>query len=923
MILNHETSVLGWQALGWVLQQTGRLADALAARRKAVELMPDDAEANFNLAIVLIGLGQLAEAEASCRRAIALKPDHAEAHCNLGSVLMGLGRLSEAEAHSRQAIALKPNLAQAYCNLGNALRDLGRLDEAEISCREAIALDPNLAEAHCNLANTLLSVGRLTEAEVSIRQAIALNPQLAEAHNILGHALREQGRLDEAAASFRMAIAQRPDNYQAHGNLGAVLQRQGQLKLTEAEDCFRRTVALKPDFAQVIFESGSSLLNQGRSAEAEFCYRQAIALSPGFASAYCNLGIVVRDRGRLLEAVTCFRDAIALQPDLAEAHCNLGNALEALGRSAEAVESCRQAIHFNPGLAEAHNNLGNSLRVLGRLAESEDSCRQAITLRPDLPEAHNTLGNTLRALWRFAEAEASYRQCIAVNPKFTEAYANLGVVFCVRGRLAEGEACFREAAALKPSSHNYQYYAELILPAIPSSVESIHEWRTRFAQAITKLQESEYVIDDPGSMLYSYTFYLAYHNRNNRDLMIALCRLFRAQAPSLNFVSPHIPAWCVPAHRRVKIGFCSQFFCNHTIGKLYWGMIGQLDRERFEVVIIHSYDTKMDDFSEKMDQLADKAIQLPMPFSDQQQTIAAECLDVLFYPDIGMSISTYMLAYARQAPVQLVSWGHPDTTGIDTLDYFLSAATFEPVGADEHYSERLIRLNRVPCYYQPKLVATDISRQELGLPETGRLYGCPQTLFKFHPDFDPILAAIASGDPTGHIILIGSKIPDWNQLLRERWASTFPILNERIILLPEQPHERFMQLMAHFDVLLDPIYFGSGNTMYEANVFGTPIVTWQGRFMRGRVVGAAYQQMGIEDAPIVSTLEDYAPMALELARNEERRNKIRQNILQVANRTLFCDIRAVREFEEFIIAAVEAAGRGEKLPQGWMPMKHQ
>ncbi len=39
-------------------------------------------------------------------------------------------------------------------------------------------------------------------------------------------------------------------------------------------------------------------------------------------------------------------------------------------------------------------------------------------------------------------------------------------------------------------------------------------------------------------------------------------------------------------------------------------------------------------------------------------------LDILFYPDLGMTPLTYFLAFARLAPVQCVSWGHPVTTGI-------------------------------------------------------------------------------------------------------------------------------------------------------------------------------------------------------------------------------------------------------------------
>jgi protein O-GlcNAc transferase len=120
-------------------------------------------------------------------------------------------------------------------------------------------------------------------------------------------------------------------------------------------------------------------------------------------------------------------------------------------------------------------------------------------------------------------------------------------------------------------------------------------------------------------------------------------------------------------------------------------------------------------------------------------------------------------------------------------------------------------------------------------------------------------------------------------------------------------------------VLLDPLHFGSGNTFYDAMVTGTPVVTWPGRFARGRNVAAAYRQMGVTDAPVALHLKDYAPLALALGRDAERRRALRLASLKAAGRELFEDMQAVREFESFLESAVTAAGRGELLPAGWRP----
>jgi predicted O-linked N-acetylglucosamine transferase (SPINDLY family) len=286
-----------------------------------------------------------------------------------------------------------------------------------------------------------------------------------------------------------------------------------------------------------------------------------------------------------------------------------------------------------------------------------------------------------------------------------------------------------------------------------------------------------------------------------------------------------------------------------------------------------------------------------------------------------MAPETYYLAHARLAPVQLVSFGHPDTTGIDTLDYFVSSSLIEPDNADNQYSERLIRFNRLPCYYQPLIVPGQIpSRISMGLPEQTNLYGCPQSLFKFHPDFDAILLQIVENDPKGQIILIEGTHSGWTDLLKARWVKSCPALKDRAIFLPRMSLERFMALLAHIDVLLDPIHFGSGNTMYESMAYGTPTVTWPGHFMRGRLVAGAYGQMGIQDAPVASQLSDYASIAVELGKNPDRRMSLKEQILNSVGGSLYADDQAVREFEEFFIAAIDAADKGEKLPMGWVPL---
>ena len=218
---------LGWKVLGAVFSHSGRLKEALYAKRRAVQLAPQNAEAHNNLGNTMQELGKTKEAELSYRKAIALNPDLAEAHNNLVIMLQKLGRLGEAETICRHAIAIDSDAVEAHFNLGVTLKNLGRLEEAEASYREAILLKSDYSEAHYNLGNALIVLGRLEEAEASYREAILSKSDFAEAYYNLGSMLKDQDRLEEAEVSYREAILLKPDYAEAHSNLGAVFYGNG------------------------------------------------------------------------------------------------------------------------------------------------------------------------------------------------------------------------------------------------------------------------------------------------------------------------------------------------------------------------------------------------------------------------------------------------------------------------------------------------------------------------------------------------------------------------------------------------------------------------------------------------------------------------------------------------------------------------
>jgi predicted O-linked N-acetylglucosamine transferase (SPINDLY family) len=341
------------------------------------------------------------------------------------------------------------------------------------------------------------------------------------------------------------------------------------------------------------------------------------------------------------------------------------------------------------------------------------------------------------------------------------------------------------------------------------------------------------------------------------------------------------------------------------MGKLNYGIIKNLSREKFNVKLFRFSGGREDHLSKTIDKAADEVVMLPKKLKPARQEIADHSLDILFYLDIGMDPLTYFLAFSRLAPVQCVTWGHPVTTGIPNMDYFISSSKSEPPGAEDHYLERLILPDRLTTYYyRPELPEGLTPRKDFDLPEDYNLYVCPQTLFKFHPDFDDVLGTLLRQDTRGLLVLIEGKHKHWTKLLQDRFSSAFPDVFDRVRFLPMMPAKDFLSLLKIADVILDTPYFGGGCTSLESFACGAPIVTWPGAFMRDRLTLALYKQMGIMDC-VADNAQSYLDIAFRLANDKVWREEIRDKI-RANSDCLFEDIEAVHELERFFEMAVES-----------------
>jgi len=206
-------------ALGSLLQDRGKLDQAIFQYSESIRIKPDFAEPYNKTGAALADEGRTAEAVPYFVQAIRLKPDFVEAHHNLGNAAAQEGKIDEAIAHYRDALRFQPDFAAAHNGLGSVLDDKGSVDEAIREYAEALRLNPDLAAAHNNLAAALIKKGKMAEAVDHLLEAARLQPHSEDFQYNAAMLLREQGRLAEAREHFTAVLKINPGNEAARGQL--------------------------------------------------------------------------------------------------------------------------------------------------------------------------------------------------------------------------------------------------------------------------------------------------------------------------------------------------------------------------------------------------------------------------------------------------------------------------------------------------------------------------------------------------------------------------------------------------------------------------------------------------------------------------------------------------------------------------------
>ena len=196
--------------LGEVYRQEGRLAEAVAACRKAVEINPRNAVAYARLGQVYGEQGKLAEAAASFKKAVEIDPGNFRVHVELGWFYIVQRRYAEAEKSLKVALGITQRDAKAFEGLGNVYLNQGKVAKAAVAFKKALEIDPSNDGALAGLVSVYKKGGKSEEAAAEgagpPNKDLKTSPLDGIALLGIGSAYREKGRFLEAAAAAKKSL---------------------------------------------------------------------------------------------------------------------------------------------------------------------------------------------------------------------------------------------------------------------------------------------------------------------------------------------------------------------------------------------------------------------------------------------------------------------------------------------------------------------------------------------------------------------------------------------------------------------------------------------------------------------------------------------------------------------------------------------
>ncbi|MFZ5908182.1 MAG: tetratricopeptide repeat protein [Nitrospirota bacterium] len=573
------------------------------------------------------------------------------------------------------------------------------------------------------------------------------------------------------------------------------------------------------------------------------------------ANEFFHLGVRFYQQGHYEKAIEYFRKALRLNPGLIHAYNYLGNAYQEVKQFDQAMASYARAMEMCPSDPTAFMNAGIACQNTARDDAAAVYFRKALAVAPHREQIYEYLGFTLMNQGKFEEALEVYRSLLQTNRSSVTAFIRIGSILKQQGRQDKSEEYLRAARESQP--------------------DNIVPWQSFLA-----------------GMLY-----------NPRHDMGAVFREHVKFAEK--FAEPLAPRRDVFPNnrsktRRLKIGYVSPDFKNHSVSYFIEPVLASHTREQYEIFC----------FSDVCD--PDEVTSRIRGYADQWRDIAGltdaavhrlirnDAIDVLV--DLaGHTARNRMLLFARRpAPVQVTWIGYPATTGLSAMDYRIVDDYTDPPGTTEkYYTEKLLRIPGCSLCYLPDRESPLVG--PLPARVSGHVtFGSFNHFAKVTPPVIALWAEILGAVRDSRLVLKANSLSDHRT---QRYVGDAfleaGIPGTRIKLLGwETDKRRHLETYNRVDIALDTFPYHGTTTTCEALWMGVPVITLAGDLYASRTGISLLSNAGLPEL-VARSSEEYVGKAIHLAGDLEKLESLRRGLREMMKQSPLTDAgRLVKNLED-------------------------
>ncbi len=727
----------------------------------------------------------------------------------------------------------------------------------------------------------------------------------------------------------------------------------------EAVGIYQQILKIKPIDSQLWWELGKIYCCQSDWYQALMAFNQALNCDSKPGKIYADLGFVWQQLGDIDQAILAYQTAIDLNPDHVLVYHLLGNLYLELGDFQQAEQYYRQGIQINPREIDNYISLGNILVIQNNIEQATLLYQQGLEYYPKHPdllyqyglaiatdstsedaafyfgsaayyqqdyqtaidyyqtllnypdstiEFYLNLGDCYQQLDQASTAIDIYQIALNYYPNSVDIYLALIIALQNSGKIETAIQIAEIALQKLPENIRLKLAHQRILPILYLTQTEIKFYRQRFRKLLINLinnvsletrEEKQLALEAIGE---NTNFYLQYQGDNDLKLQQQYGQ-FVSQIMAANYPK-YTQNRRSQKKDKLRIGYISAFLQWHTVGIVFLGWIKQHNSDLFEIYCYH-LGAETDEITDLFKYYSNYFYHLPNNLEEIIQQIDTDKIDILVFLDIGMSPLITQLAGLRLAAIQCAAWGHPVTTGLPTIDYFISAELLESAIAKNHYSEQLFCLPNIGIYYQKDHRFTPVKkRSDFNLKTNSIIYLSSQSLFKYLPEYDVVFAAIAQTVKTAQFIFFSHWNSEITQQFKQRLSLVFTQFGlnfeEYCLILPRLNKQDYLQLHLLADIALDTFEFTGFLTSLDAIACNLPIVTHEGQLMRSRQTAGILKRINVTET-IAQTPSEYIKIATKLGWDSDLRKLISEKI-KTNQSILYQDNECVQSLEQFYLS---------------------